>query len=103
MVHLVGDRQHSAEDMMRIGLNGKPDPHLFLAAAAAAGVPPERCVVIEDSIPGSRAARRAGMTCLGFSPHGSGTELAAEGAGVFKAMAELPALLGLSKPVAKAC
>jgi hypothetical protein len=43
------------------------------------------------------------MTCLGFSPHGSGTELAAEGAGVFKAMAELPALLGLSKPVAKAC
>jgi beta-phosphoglucomutase-like phosphatase (HAD superfamily) len=103
MVHLVGDRQHSAEDMMRIGLNGKPDPHLFLAAAEAAGVPPARCLVIEDSVPGSRAARRAGMTCLGFSPHASGIELAAEGAGVFKAMAELPALLGLSKPVAKAC
>jgi beta-phosphoglucomutase-like phosphatase (HAD superfamily) len=103
MVHLVGDRQHSAEDMMRIGLNGKPDPHLFLAAAEAAGVPPARCVVIEDSIPGARAARRAGMTCLGFSPHGSGIELAAEGAGIFKAMAELPALLGLRRRVAKAC
>ncbi|MCB8880966.1 HAD-IA family hydrolase [Acidisoma cellulosilytica] len=95
MKHLVGDRQHSAEDMIKIGLNGKPDPHLFLAAAAAAGVPPERCVVIEDSVPGSRAAKAAGMTCLGFSPHGSGTELVVEGAGIFKDMAQLPALLGL--------
>jgi beta-phosphoglucomutase-like phosphatase (HAD superfamily) len=103
MVELVGGRQHSAEDMMRLGLNGKPDPHLFLAAAEAAGVPPARCLVIEDSIPGSRAARAAGMTCLGFSPRGSGAELAAEGAGVFKDMAELPALLGIAKRVAQAC
>jgi beta-phosphoglucomutase-like phosphatase (HAD superfamily) len=100
MVHLVGGRQHSAEDMVRIGLNGKPDPHLFLAAAEAAGVPPSRCVVIEDSIPGSRAARAAGMTCLGFSPRASGIELAAEGAGIFKDMAELPTLLGLRKRAA---
>jgi HAD superfamily hydrolase (TIGR01509 family) len=103
MVALVGGRQHSAEDMMRLGLNGKPDPHLFLAAAAAAGVPPSRCVVVEDSIPGSRAARLAGMTCLGFSPRGSGVELAAEGAGVFKDMADLPALLGIENRVAEAC
>lgn len=98
MKHLVGDRQHSAEDMLKIGLNGKPDPHLFLAAAEAGGVPPERCVVIEDSVPGSRAARAAGMTCLGYAPHGSGQELVVEGAGIFKDMAQLPALLGL-KPV----
>ena len=97
MAHLVGDRQHSAEDMIRIGLNGKPDPHLFLAAAEAGGVPPERCVVIEDSVPGSRAARLAGMTCLGFSPHAPGQELVVEGAGIFKDMAQLPALLGLAK------
>ena len=97
MVALVGGRQHSAEDMIRIGLNGKPDPHLFLAAAEAAGVAPDRCLVVEDSIPGSRAARAAGMTCLGFSPHASGIELAAEGAGVFKNMAELPVLLGLPR------
>ena len=103
MVALVGGRQHSAEDMMKLGLNGKPDPHLFLAAAAAAGVAPDRCVVIEDSIPGSRAARLAGMTCLGFSPHASGIELATEGAGIFKDMAELPALLGIEKRVAQAC
>ncbi len=93
---LVKGRQHSAEDMTRIGLEGKPDPHLFLAAAAAGGVPPARCLVIEDSIPGARAARAAGMTCLGFSPRGSGIELAAEGAGVFKVMADVPGFLGLS-------
>jgi HAD superfamily hydrolase (TIGR01509 family) len=103
LVALVGGRQHSAEDMVRLGLNGKPDPHLFLAAAAAGGVPPARCVVIEDSIPGSRAARLAGMTCLGFSPRASGAELAAEGAGIFKDMAELPALLGVEKTMAEAC
>jgi beta-phosphoglucomutase-like phosphatase (HAD superfamily) len=103
MVELIGGRQHSAEDMTRIGLNGKPDPHLFLAAAAAVGVPPARCVVIEDSIPGSRAARLAGMTCLGFSPRASGAELAAEGAGVFRDMADLPALLGIERRVAQAC
>jgi beta-phosphoglucomutase-like phosphatase (HAD superfamily) len=103
MAHFMAGRQHSAEDMMRIGLNGKPDPHLFLAAAKAAGVAPERCVVIEDSVPGSRAARHAGMTCLGYSPHTSGIELVAEGAGIFKDMAELPMLLGVDERVAKAC
>jgi len=103
MMELVRGRQHSAEDMMRLGLNGKPDPHLFLAAAEAAGVPPAGCVVIEDSIPGSRAARLAGMTCLGFSPRASRIELAAEGAGIFKDMAELPEILGIEKRVAEAC
>lgn len=93
---LVGDRQHSAEDMMKIGLNGKPDPHLFLAAAEAGGVPPARCLVIEDSVPGCMAAKAAGMACLGFSPKEDGHELAANGAGIFKRMADLPGLLGLS-------
>ena len=97
---LVGDRQHSAEDMMKIGLNGKPDPHLFLAAAEAGHAAPEDCLVIEDSVPGARAARAAGMTCLGFTTHGSGEILAQEGAGIFRDMAELPGLLGLAKVAA---
>lgn len=95
LARLVGDRQHSAEDMLAMGLNGKPDPHLFLAAAKAGGVPPARCLVVEDSIPGTRAARAAGMACLGFSPRAEGHELVAEGAGIFRDMAELPAILGL--------
>jgi HAD superfamily hydrolase (TIGR01509 family) len=40
---------------------GKPDPAIFLRCAAVAGVAPEHCVVIEDSIHGIEAAQRAGM------------------------------------------
>jgi len=43
---------------------GKPDPAVFLEAAAQLGVPPARCVVIEDSTAGVEAARRAGMQCI---------------------------------------
>lgn len=39
----------------------KPDPGLFLMAAAKLGVPPEQCLVYEDTDPGIEAARRAGM------------------------------------------
>jgi beta-phosphoglucomutase len=40
---------------------GKPDPAIFLRCAAVAGVAPEFCLVIEDSIHGIEAAQRAGM------------------------------------------
>jgi HAD superfamily hydrolase (TIGR01509 family) len=43
---------------------GKPDPAVFLKAAAQLGVPPARCVVIEDSTAGIEAARSAGMQCI---------------------------------------
>jgi HAD superfamily hydrolase (TIGR01509 family) len=46
--------------------NGKPAPDLFLHAAARMGVPPERCLVIEDSLTGIRAARAAGMEVWRF-------------------------------------
>ncbi len=42
----------------------KPDPDLFLAAAAALDVEPARSVAIEDSRHGCRAAKAAGMTCV---------------------------------------
>ncbi len=42
----------------------KPDPTLFLNAAAALGAKPEQCLVIEDGIVGVEAARRAGMRCI---------------------------------------
>ena len=46
--------------------NGKPAPDLFLFAAARMGIAPARCVVIEDSVPGIRGARAAGMSAIGF-------------------------------------
>jgi HAD superfamily hydrolase (TIGR01509 family) len=46
--------------------NGKPAPDLFLFAASEMKVPPERCIVIEDSVAGITGARAAGMTVLGF-------------------------------------
>lgn len=73
----------------------KPAPDLYLHAARALGADPAACVVIEDSPTGARAARAAGMRCFGYAPHGSGERLAAEGATLFAAMADLPALLGL--------
>ena len=39
----------------------KPEPDLFLEAARRLGVPPERCLVFEDSLQGIEAARQAGM------------------------------------------
>ncbi|ROO86386.1 HAD superfamily hydrolase (TIGR01509 family)/HAD superfamily hydrolase (TIGR01549 family) [Actinocorallia herbida] len=39
---------------------GKPDPEGFLRAAAELGLPPSRCLVVEDSAPGVAAGRAAG-------------------------------------------
>ncbi len=44
---------------------GKPDPEVFLRAAAALGVPPERCIVVEDAAAGIEGACRAGMRSIG--------------------------------------
>ena len=90
---LVAGRVHSHRDVAR----GKPAPDLFLAAAAAAGVAPEHCVVIEDSVPGATAAAAAGMPCLGYAAHHDGSRLRAVGAVPFGSMFELPGLLAAGK------
>jgi beta-phosphoglucomutase family hydrolase len=41
--------------------NAKPAPDCFLAAAAKLGLPPEKCLVFEDTEMGIQAARAAGM------------------------------------------
>jgi HAD superfamily hydrolase (TIGR01509 family) len=77
----------SAEDVGR----GKPAPDLFLHAAAAMGVPPERCVVVEDSRLGVQAAQAAGMDVLGFTAMTPALRLA----GAKEFFAEMKELLGL--------
>jgi len=43
---------------------GKPDPGIFLEAARRLDVPPSRCIVFEDAVPGLEAAKRAGMKAV---------------------------------------
>jgi HAD superfamily hydrolase (TIGR01509 family) len=44
--------------------NGKPDPAIFLLAACSLGADPARCLVLEDSLAGLEAARRANMQSI---------------------------------------
>ncbi len=81
----------SAYDVPR----GKPHPDLFLYAAAQMGVAPERCAVVEDSLPGVQGAVAAGMRVLGYAPEGGGAALRDAGAEAFEDMADLRRLLGL--------
>jgi beta-phosphoglucomutase len=46
---------------------GKPNPEVFLLAAKKLGIPPERCVVFEDSPAGAKAAKNAGCALVGVS------------------------------------
>ncbi len=78
---------------------GKPAPDLFLFAAEQMNTAPERCIVIEDSVPGVTGGRAAGMTVLGFhgGSHctaGHAELLRAAGAAVtFDDMRQLPDLI----------
>lgn len=46
---------------------GKPDPQIFLLAASRLNVMASSCIVIEDSVAGIRAAKAAGMKCIGVA------------------------------------
>jgi sugar-phosphatase len=43
---------------------GKPDPAVYLTAARSLDVAPESCVAFEDSLPGIRSAKAAGMRVI---------------------------------------
>ena len=73
--------------------HGKPAPDLFLRAADAMGVAPERCAVIEDARVGLEAGRAAGMNVFGYCWHLDPETVRAAGAQPFDSMDELPALL----------
>jgi HAD superfamily hydrolase (TIGR01509 family) len=50
----------------------KPAPDVYLAAAAALGVDPKRCAVVEDTVTGVTAGVAAGATVFGYSPAEAG-------------------------------
>ncbi|MGQ9683372.1 MAG: HAD family hydrolase [Anaerolineae bacterium] len=55
----------------------KPDPALFLQAAAALGAEPARCVVIEDATVGVEAGKHAGMRVIAVTTTHPAEDLAA--------------------------
>jgi beta-phosphoglucomutase-like phosphatase (HAD superfamily) len=59
---------------------GKPDPMIFLAAAAQLDLPPERCVVMEDALSGVQAAKAGGMAAIGVARDGGAEVLWEAGA-----------------------
>ncbi|MCA0404992.1 MAG: HAD family phosphatase [Proteobacteria bacterium] len=67
---LFGEHIYSTTQVAR----GKPAPDVFLYAASQLGVDPGHAVVVEDSVAGVEAARRAGMRVIGF--HGASNGIA---------------------------
>ena len=71
----------------------KPAPDVYLAAAKAFNIPPARCIVIEDSLPGVTAAVRAGMIVYGYAAFTPQASLRRAGALPFDTMSELLKIL----------
>jgi HAD superfamily hydrolase (TIGR01509 family) len=59
---------------------GKPNPEIFLLAAAELRVPPEHCFVVEDAPAGIEAARAGRMMALGVARLGDADQLRTAGA-----------------------
>ena len=62
--------------------HGKPDPEMFLTAAAELGVAPEVAFVVEDASSGVQAAKAGGMAAIGIARAGDADLLAAAGADI---------------------
>ena len=86
---------------------GKPAPDLFLFAAREMNADPARAVVIEDSVPGVRAAASANMAVIGFCggshcPAGHDRILRRNGAAtVIADFRDLPATIETASPATR--
>ncbi|HUH08473.1 MAG TPA: HAD-IA family hydrolase [Egibacteraceae bacterium] len=70
-------------DAAALGLPGKPDPAVFLAAAERLGVAPSRAAVVEDAISGVEAGHRGRFALvIGVDRAGQAYQLRAAGADV---------------------
>jgi len=59
---------------------GKPDPGIYRLACERINCPPSAAVAVEDAASGIRAAKGAGLKCVGIAGHKSGDQLTAAGA-----------------------
>ena len=67
MKHLAGAQHFSATVTGGEVRHGKPDPEVFLLAAQRIGLPASACAVVEDSLAGLEAARRAGAAAIALT------------------------------------
>lgn len=76
----------------------KPFPDLFLHAARQMGFAPDDCVVIEDSVAGTKAGQAAGMRVFSYhgDPHSDPAGLAEAGGILFDDMRKLAALIPIA-------
>ena len=84
----------SAEDVSV----GKPDPEIYLKAAARFGVPPVALVVLEDSPPGVSAGKAAGAFTVGV-PHEHSPGAGLAHADLVVSRLDAPAFLDLLHPL----
>lgn len=95
LIDLFDPHVYSASQVAR----GKPAPDVFLFAASQLGADPGETFVIEDSVAGVTAARRAGMAVIGFTGAGHGAAdlagrlFAAGAAQVVPHMRDLPGVI----------
>ncbi len=67
---------HRRFDTETMGV-AKPDPAIYVRAAGQMGVDIRRCLIIEDSLPGLKAATGSGARVWAYRPHPTPEELAA--------------------------
>ena len=70
--------------------NGKPAPDIFLHTAKLLGVPPEQCIVVEDSRSGVTAAKAAGMYAIQLRAASTALPPLPEADLVLESMAQFP-------------
>ena len=95
LLGLPDDTPMVTRDMVR---RAKPDPDLFIAAAAMIGVDPAQAWVVGDSVWELLAARRAGALGIGLLSGGYGRE-ELERAGAYRVYADPAELLARSDEV----
>ena len=72
---------------------GKPDPEGYLLAAARLGIPPNECLVVEDSPVGARAGVAAGMLVAYYPQHSVPLTSVPEGAHYISTVGQLAPIL----------
>ena len=87
--HLASARHFEATVTGRDVPHGKPDPGVFLLASGRLGLSPAACAVVEDSLAGLEAARRAGCVAIALTGTATRETLAPQADLVVESLREL--------------